>query len=190
MTARVAIALLFGTTLAGTTLAFGPVGCGTGGDDAPSVDAAPPPAGGFAGMWEVKGLTEDVARGDTRSIEGTVVISEKDGLYTAKSELETQYPSEGGAIDTDVIGTGSGTRKGNVLGGTAETQLVIGTVPGVQTEFAFVPRTVGPRIQSTWDAHFRRDGTLVVQLENVPLPGEEYSPTRTTLYGTRAEAGP
>ena len=60
----------------------------------------------------------------------------------------------------------------------------------METGFAFIPRTVGPRIASTWNAHFRKDGVLVVMLENAPAPGEEYSPTRTTLYGTRiAETG-
>ena len=45
-------------------------------------------------------------------------------------------------MDTDVIGTGDGTVDGRSLRGRAETQLVIASVPGVDTAFAFVPRTV------------------------------------------------
>lgn len=176
--------------LLSAVVAWAPLGCerqASGPGDAP-VEAAPPPAEGFAGSWSVKGITQDLTRGDSRRIEGMIVLSEKEGLYNGKSDLRTKFPSEGGAVDADVIGTATGRLDGNVLGGTAETQLVLGTVPGVETEFAFIPRQVGPRITSDWTAHFRRDGTLVVQLENQPAPGEAtYRPTRTTLYGTRTE---
>ena len=150
-----------------------------------SVEAAPPPAEGFAGVWEVKGLTEDVRRGDSRRIEGKLVLRERGGVYSGKSDLQTKFPSEGGAIDAHVLGTATGRREGNVLSGDAETQLVMATVPGVNTEFAFVPRQVFARIESTWTARFRQDGTLIIELENRPAPGEDYAPTRTTLYGTR-----
>ena len=150
-----------------------------------SVEAAPPPAGGFVGAWEVKGLTEDLRRGDSRRIEGKLVLNESGGLYSGKSELETQFPSEGGPVDAHVLGTATGRRDGDVLKGDAETQLVVATVPGVHTDFAFVPRQVGTRIESTWTARFRQDGTLIIELENRPAQGEEYAPTRTTLYGKR-----
>ena len=169
-------------------LAFALPGCGSEAPEGPVGVAAPPP-GGFVGAWETKGTTTDIARGDTRTLEGMVVITEKDGVFSVTSELRTQFPTEGGPVMAEVIGTGRGERDGNLLGGTAETQLVLGGVPGVAPGFAFIPRNVGPRITSTWTGHFRRDGTLVVELENVAAEGEQYSPTRTTLYGTRA-AGP
>ena len=168
-------------------LSFGLAGCNDVAPTAGSVEAAPPPAGGFAGSWEVKGTTEDLTRGDTRTIVGRVIMTEKDGVYSAHSELSTEFPSRGGPVDAEVLGNATGTREGNTLSGTAETQLVIQTVPGVNTDFAFIPRSGGPRLESTWTAHFRRDGTLVVELRNVGAEGEDYSPTRTTLYGTRAE---
>jgi hypothetical protein len=141
----------------------------------------------FSGSYRVKGLTTDVTRGDTRRIEGIIVLTEKDGTYTTKADLETKYPSAGGPVDAQVIGSGSGQRSGEALRGTAETQLVMSTVPGVDTGFAWVPRDVGPRLISTWEARFRRDGTLVVEIRNEGAEGEEYPPTSTTLYGTRIE---
>jgi hypothetical protein len=141
----------------------------------------------FPGSYRVRGLTTDVKHGDTRRIEGIVVLTESEGVYSTSSELETKYPSAGGPVDAQVIGTGSGERSGDALNGITQTQLVMSTVPGVDTGFAWVPRTVGPRLVSTWKAHFRRDGTLVVEIQNQPAEGVEYSPTSTTLYGTRIE---
>jgi hypothetical protein len=172
------------------------VGCGS---DTEPADRAQPGAAGeeiagaadpFSGTYRVKGLTTDVTRGDTRRIEGIIVLTEKGGRYSTKAELETKYPSEGGPVDAQVIGTGGGERSGEVLSGTAETQLVMSTVPGVDTGFAWVPRAVGPRLVSTWQARFRRDGTLLVEIRNEPAEGEDYLPTTTTLYGTRIEESP
>ena len=169
------------------------VGCGgereDAGTDRPGASAEALPHGSdpFSGSYRVRGRTTDVVRGDTRRIQGIVVLTEKDGVYSSNSELETKFPSAGGPVDAQVIGTGSGARSGDALSGVTQTQLVMSTVPGVDTGFAWVPRTVGPRLVSTWKAHFRRDGTLLVEIQNQPAEGVEYSPTTTTLYGTRIE---
>ena len=76
-----------------------------------------------------------------------------------------------------------------MLSGTAETQLVMQTVPGVDTEFAFIPRSVGPRLVSTWSARWVNE-VLVVELANQPAPGEDYTPTKTTLRGKRVKGAP
>ena len=141
----------------------------------------------FSGSYRVRGLTTDVKHGDTRRIEGIVVITQREGIYSTNADLETKYPSEGGPVDAQVIGTGTAERSRATLRGTSETQLVMSTVPGVDTAFAWVPRTVGPRLVSTWEARFRRDGTLVVDIRNEPAEGVAYSPTTTVLYGTRIE---
>jgi hypothetical protein len=166
------------------------VGCSGEGEPAgtapapePSVSSSDP----FPGSYRVKGLTTDVLHGDTRRIDGIIVLTEMEGAYSTNAELETKYPSAGGPVDADVIGTGDGKRSGDALRGVTQTQLVMSTVPGVDTGFAWVPRTVGPRLESTWTAHFRPDGTLVVEIQNEPAEGVEYSPTTTVLYGTRIE---
>lgn len=141
----------------------------------------------FSGTYDVKGTTTDLKSGDTRRIEGHVVLTRKGDQWDAASELATDFPTHGGTVHTDVIGNGEGRQKGDGLEGTAKTQLVIGTVPGVDTGFAFVPRQVGPRIVSKWKAHRDKDGTLVVELSNAPEKGETYSPTKTMLRGTRVE---
>jgi hypothetical protein len=141
----------------------------------------------FSGTYDVQGTTTDLKSGDMRRIQGHVVLTKKNGHWAAASELETDFPTLGGPVRTDVIGTGRGDRKGEGLEGEAHTQLVIQTVPGVDTDFAFIPREVGPRIVSKWKAHIAKDGTLVVELSNEPEAGEQYAPTKTTLKGRRVE---
>ena len=157
---------------------------------APAPTAAAPPTveDEFSGLWRVKGLTVDKRTGDTRVLQGTLVLAETtEGVYRATSDLTTEFPSPGGPIHADVIGKGDGKREGRKLSGKAETQLVMGTVPGVDTQFAFIPRVVGPRIVSAWTAEFDQEGALVFEAQNAPAPGEEYTPTTTTLRGERIE---
>jgi hypothetical protein len=139
----------------------------------------------YSGTYDVVGTTTDTKSGDQRRIEGHIVLTLKDGRYRAASELATDFPTHGGPMHTDVIGTGEGERKGDELAGTANTQLVIQTVPGVDTNFAFIPRQVGPRIVSTWKARLEPDGTLVVELANKGEDGEAYAPTTTKLRGKK-----
>jgi hypothetical protein len=139
----------------------------------------------WSGTYDVIGLTVDQKTGDTRRITGHIVLTRKQGHYAAAAELETEFPTHGGALRTDVIGTGEGKLEKEVLSGTAQTQLVIQTVPGVDTNFAFIPREVGPKLVSTWSARFDRDGSLIVELANRGEEGERYSPTKTTLRGKR-----
>ena len=88
------------------------------------------------------------------------MLTPKDGRYTAVSELSTAFPTHGGPCAPTCSGNGEGDRQGDTLSGTAHTQLVMQTVPGVDTNFAFIPRRVGPRLVSTWKAHLEPDGTL------------------------------
>ncbi len=151
-----------------------------------SASAADPAAADpFSGTYDVRGTTVDSRSGDTRVIEGHLVLSRKNGHYAAAAQLQTDFPTQGGALRTDVIGTGDGKPSGSGLAGSASTQLVIQTVPGVDTDFAFIPRQVGPRIVSTWIAHLEADGTLVVELTNHAAKGEVYAPTTTKLRGKR-----
>lgn len=153
----------------------------------PARAADPAATDPFSGTYDVLGTTVDTRSGDTRRIEGHIVLTRKNGHYAATAELETDFPTHGGAMRADVIGTGDGKPSGKGLAGSAHTQLVIQTVPGVDTGFAFIPRHVGPRLVSTWIAHLEADGTLVVELTNQGAKGETYSPTRTTLRGKRVE---
>ena len=63
-------------------------------------------------------------------------------------------------------------------------QLIISTVPGVDTRFAFIPRIVGARVQSSSVATFDTSGLIHVEIDNTAAVGEEnYQATRTTLEG-------
>ena len=87
-----------------------------------------------------------------------------------------------------MIGTGVGTVEGRTLRGTAQTQLSMATVPGVDPSFAFVPRMVSTRIVSTSVTTIATDGTVTIEIENQPAGRDDYAPTRTTLRGTRISA--
>ena len=139
----------------------------------------------WSGTYEVQGSTVDSRSGDTRRIEGHVVLTRKNDHWLAAAELRTEFPSHGGTVRADVIGRGDGTLQGEALVGTAQTQLVMQTVPGVDTGFGFVPREVGPRLLSDWSARWAGKGELTVEMTNRGEEGEDYSPTKTTLKGRR-----
>lgn len=149
----------------------------------PPVGAGPPEA--ISGRYDVRGLTSVVGTNDKRKIHGTVILVQDGDSYTATYELKTQFPTEGTSTEADIIGYGSGSVSGRELDGRAETQVVISAVPGVNTSFAFVPRTVSTRIVSTSVAALEPDGSIVIEIENRPEKGEQYLPTRTRLAGKR-----
>jgi hypothetical protein len=152
-------------------------------------DAALPPVGAsqvsIAGLYDVQGTTVEKLSGNEREISGTIVLDQDGGQYTTNFSLKTTYPNPDGPARADVIGTGEGTVEGRTLRGVAETQLVMASVPGVDTKFAFVPRIVGPRIVSSSVGKVEEDGTITIEIENRPAEGEDYPPTRTILRGSR-----
>jgi hypothetical protein len=115
-----------------------------------------------------------------------VILKQKGDTYTASFKLDTTFPGAEDPVQADVIGNGEGTIDGRTLRGTTKTQLVVSTVPGVDTDFAFVPRIVGARIVSTAVTEIAPDGSVVIELANQPAEGEEdYLPTQTRLTGHR-----
>lgn len=173
-----AIALMMGTLVAHLTA------CGQG-EVAPSTAPAD-----IAGRYEVRGMTADRASPDKRRIEGTVILSREGDRYRATFELETLWPTEEGFTDAQVVGVGEGTIEGNTLTGTAQTQLVISSVPGVDTGFAFVPRIVTTRLVSSSVATVRPDGSITIDIENRGAEGEDYDATRTHMTGRRSDPRP
>jgi hypothetical protein len=144
----------------------------------------------FSGHYHVKGTTTEKATHSTRAITGTVILVQQGDAYTATFDLETNFPTVNGPVNAQVIGKGSGKVDGRTATGSAETQLVLAEVPGVDPGFAFLQPTAGPRLVSKAVAKLEADGTLVVEIENEAAPGEKYAATHTTLTGQRMhEAG-
>jgi hypothetical protein len=124
-----------------------------------------------------------------RRISGTVMLDQAGERYTSSFEMDTVIPTpEGASLSTHVIGTGGGTVAGSQISGEARTQLVMAGVPGVDPDFAFVPRTTTVRIVSTVSGSAQPDGTIVLHIESKGEAGEDYRPTRTTLRGKRVES--
>ncbi len=78
--------------------------------------------------------------------------------------------------------------EGRSLSGTAETQLIVALVPGVDAGFGMLPRVATSRIVNSSTAEIAPDGSVRIEIESNPAPGEEYSPSRTTLRGKRISA--
>ena len=160
---------------------------GCGGQDAEvageEIEAVPIP-----GRYDVRGTTVAIESGHKREIAGTIILSEEDGRYTATFDLATTYPGAEAALPAQVIGKGEGTIQGRTLRGTAQTQLVMASVPGVDPGFAFIRPQVSTRLISNTVATIAADGNLSIQIENQPAEGEDYAPTRTTLHGSRVSA--
>jgi hypothetical protein len=142
----------------------------------------------IAGMYQVRGFTVAVESGHKREIAGTVILAEEGERYIATFNLSTTYPGAEEALPAEVIGKGEGTIEGRTLRGSAQTQLVMATVPGVDPGFAYIPRMVSTRIISDTLTTIASDGSVSIEIENQPAPGEDYSPTRTTLRGARTSA--
>lgn len=161
------------------------LGCGAGEEDPPGepIQALP-----ISGRYEVRGVTVAVESGHKREIAGTVILAAEGDTYISTFDLTTTYPGAEEALPAEVIGKGEGSVKGRTLTGTAQTQLVMATVPGVDPGFAFIPRMVSTRIHSSTTATVAADGTVTVQIESNPAAGERYAPTRTTLRGSRISA--
>ena len=140
------------------------------------------------GRYEVHGATVATESGHKREIAGIIILSEQGGGYTATFDLATTYPGAEAALPAQVIGKGEGTIEGRTLRGTAQTQLVMATVPGVDPGFAFIRPQVSTRLISTTVATIAADGDLSIEIENQPAEGGDYAPTRTTLRGSRVSA--
>jgi hypothetical protein len=167
------------------TLALWALACGS----EPAQVEEPVEVAPIAGMYEVHGDTVALETGHKREIAGTVILADEGASYTATFNLTTTYPGAEEALPAEVIGKGEGSIEGRTLRGTAQTQLVMATVPGVDPGFAFVPRMVSTRIISTTTTTIAADGTVTIEIENQPAAGEEsYAPTRTTLRGSRISA--
>jgi len=152
---------------------------------APTADVAAAPVT-ISGTWRVEGVTVEKASGKTRQISGTIILAEEGGKYHSTFDLETMLPTEGGPTHADVIGEGEGSVAGRMLTGTAHTQIVIAGAPNVDPSFAFVPRRVGTRIVSTTKGTLAEDGSISLEIESEPAPGQTYAATRTTLKGSFA----
>ena len=177
--------LLLGLSLSLALISWvGLAGCGEPAE--PPAVAAPVDPEPISGLYDVKGITLPLeGSGEGRRIAGTVILKQDGARYTATFKLDTTFPGVEDPLQADVIGSGEGSIEGRTLTGITRTQLVVSTVPGIDTDFAFIPRIVGARIVSTAITEIHPDGSLVIELENKPAEGEDYRPTRTKLTGQR-----
>lgn len=150
----------------------------------PSPEAAAAPLE-ISGRYELSGVTTTPGSDQERKISGIMLIKQEGDQYTASFEFKTSFAGEGSPIDADVIGVGEGQVKENFLMGTAHTQIVVSSVPGVDTGFAFIPRMVSTRIVSTSIGEFGPGGTLSLEIQSQADEGEIYLSTRTKMRGKR-----
>ena len=143
------------------------------------------------GMYRVQGATVDKATGEKREISGTVILAVEGDAYTATFHLTTNFPGTGSdPVAAEVIGKGEGKVEGRTLTGIAHTQVVVASVPGVDPNFAFIPRHVSARLVSDSLTTIAKNGSVTIQTDSRGEEGEDYSPTRTTLRGQRIASDP
>jgi hypothetical protein len=168
--------------LLGLTAAVG-IACGdasqTAAPDA-SAQAAP-----VSGTYRVTGTTVDKATGSKRAVAGTIVVKAEGDAYTTTFSLNTSLHTGGEPQKAELIGHGEGQIDGRALTGSAETQLIVALVPGVDAAFGMLPRAATSRILNRSEATIDPDGSVRIEIESDPAPGEDYAPTRTTLRGQR-----
>lgn len=170
--------------LGGVLLAGLAPGCGSG-DSLPGVSATrSQPV--LSGTYRVEGVTTVLATGDSRPIEGSVILVQDGDTYTATFHLSTTFPSADGNINAQVIGKGEGRVEGERLVGTAETQILNAMLPGIDAKFPFLPQMYGPRVVSTSVGELKPDGSIELEIETRAAEGERYANTRTTMRGSRA----
>lgn len=165
--------------------------------DAQRPAAGPPGAPGpeFTGLYEVSGYTTVRRSGQRRRIVGTVIVTraaaDAAAPYTATFDLETEFATPEGPIQADVIGSARAEEQAAALAGTAETRILMASIPGLDPTFPWIPGRLGPRVLSKFKmAPAEVQGTFHVEIESEAAPGESYEPTRTALRATRAAAGP
>jgi hypothetical protein len=168
--------------LLGTTVAL-LLACGDAEGDR-SVDAAPP-ALPLTGTYQVTGTTVDKATGAERGLTGTIIVKAEGNSYTSTFSLNTTLHGLGEPQKAELIGHGEGTVEGRVLSGTAETQMIVALVPGVDAGFGMMPRVATARILNRSEASIDPEGRVQIEIESSPAPGSEYTPSRTTLRGRR-----
>jgi len=162
------------------------VGCG--GEDRPN-EAGTTATPDFGGVYRVTGMTTETTSGTERQIKGIVVMKQDGAGYTATYDMRTGFQStgegEGESISVDLIGSGSGVRDGDVLRGTAHTQMVRAAIPGVDAKFPFLPREIGPRIVSTTETRMLPGNVIEVAIETHADDDQTYASTTTIVRGER-----
>jgi hypothetical protein len=163
---------------------IGMLACGA--DEAPIAEvAARAPAAPLSGAYRVSGTTVDKTTGAERGVSGTVIVIAEGDTYTSTFDLATTLHASGTPQKAELVGRGEGTVEGRKLTGTAETQLIVALVPGVDAGFGLLPRMATTRIVNRSDATIEPDGSVTIEIESNPAPGEDYTPTRTILRGRR-----
>jgi hypothetical protein len=156
----------------------------------PTATLSPDARADFSGAYHVSGKTIEKGTTNARPLEGTIILVQEGNSYTATFDLQTELPTpEGPAARAQVVGKGDGAVKGGALEGSATTQIVWATVPGVDSQFAFVPKRFGPRLESKSKARLQPDGSILIEIDSEGIGGSRYTPTHTSLRGVRMREG-
>jgi hypothetical protein len=146
--------------------------------------------GAASGHYRASGETVDKATGARRAISGSVTVHHRGDAYSAYFELRTVLPgAHVPPIEAQVVGTGTGKVAGRTLRGKADTQILT-SLPGSDPRSVSSPRRLSARIRSRSVAEIAPDGSISIEIENEPAPGDAYQPTQTVLKGERIRPDP
>jgi hypothetical protein len=146
--------------------------------------------GGATGHYQVSGETVDKATGARRAISGSITVHHRGEAYSASFDLRTALPgAHVPPIEAQVVGTGTGKVTGRTLRGKADTQMLT-PLPGSDPRSVDAVRRLSARIRSRSVAEIAADGSISIEIENEPAPGDPYQPTHTLLEGERIRPDP
>jgi hypothetical protein len=147
----------------------------------------------FTGYFEVQGSTETERSEIRRPIRGNVIIARHapDAPHVVTFSLKTVFATPDGPMQAELIGSAEAQRSGDALSGHAETQILMGTVPGVDPTFPYIPARLGARIASDFrmvpDPDADSADRFRIEIESRGARGDAgYEATRTTLRAERA----
>lgn len=164
-----------------------PLACGEA-EEKPAVSAAPVEPEPLSGLYEVSGVTVDKATGAERKLAGTLIVDVEGAAYTTTFDLATNVVIQGDSRHAELVGKGEGQVADRTLDGSAQTQLIVALVPGVDARFGMLPRHATARIVNTSHAVIAPDGSVRIDIDSEAAPGSDYAPTRTQLRGKRIAA--
>ncbi len=139
----------------------------------------------IGGRFDLRGWTTLSQSGERRAIAGNVIFDQRGADYTATYQLGTRITTDDGPRRASVVGRGSGHITGNVIEGSAETQLIFSSAPGIDVTVPYVPKRFGPIITQLVQGTVDESGELELRIEYRPVEGGPPEASSTVLRGRR-----
>ena len=146
------------------------------------------PVPDIAGIYELDGSTTVEGSVDQFHITGKLLIRQQGRKCTTSVEGRFQrVAGDQGPAAFAMIGTGDAELTGRRFHGVSLLQTLVSEVPGMDVSAPWIPRKMGPKLETIADGEVLEDGTIVVELRSTQT-GEGFElpeGRKTVLRATR-----